>query len=233
MAYTVTELITRSFYLSGKTAKGLQTVSGEDLNDGLQMLNALLSFKTADQRLIPYFSIYNFTAVIGQEEYFIPNLVMPQTLTFTISTTRYSMISESRDKYFGTPRANDVQSLPYQYFIERCFQGSNLYMYFLPNETYPFQLTGKFSLEDVSLNQDLSTTYDQFYIEYLRYALAEYICQEFNITFQPQSAQKLKEFEQVLIDIGPIDLSMSKMSSLQKANFINYGDINIGRGWRP
>lgn len=233
MPYTTTELITRSYYLSGVVPKGFARPTGEQINEGLQMLNALLSIKTADQRLIPYFQEYEFTAVVGQETYFIPNLILPETLTFNIGTVRYSTIPQDRRTYFGSGRVDNIQSLPYQCHYERVKDGSNLYVYFTPANNYLFKIWGKFALASVTLEQDLDLTLSMFYIEYLRYALAEYICQEFNVTFKPQSEKKLAEFENTLVDISPLDLTMSKMSSLQQDAGINYADVNIGRGWRP
>lgn len=231
MVYTTTELITRAYYLSSVVGRDFETVTGEQLNDGLNMLNALLDIKTANSRLIPYFTTYNFTAVVNLENYFIPNLILAETLTFDIGTVRYSMELKSRREYFGTPRANNVDSLPYIYYCERTLNGTTLYMYYLPNQAYPFVLHGKFSLADVSLGQDLSLTLDQYYIEYLRYALAEYICQEYNITYQPQSQQRLKELEAIIFDISPIDFTTSKLSMLQQGPSLNYAQANIGRGW--
>lgn len=233
MPYTVTDLITRAYYLSSVVTKDAETPSGDQLKDGLSMLNAVLAFKTANQRLIPYFTEYNFTAVIGQEKYFVPDLILGESLTFTLDTVRYSMILKTRREYFGSPRANDVLSLPGIYHIERELFGSNIYIYFLPDQQYIFTLKGKFSLSNVTLNQDLSITMDAFYIDYLRYALAEYICQEYNITFQQQAEKKLSEFESMLVDISPIDMSMVKFSSLQTKESLNYGQINIGKGYTP
>jgi hypothetical protein len=66
----------------------------------------------------------------------------------------------------------------------------------------------------------------------LRYALAEYICQEYNITFQPQSEKKLRDFESTLIQVSPQDLSVQKMSSLQARQGPDiYGQANLGLGW--
>lgn len=233
MTYTTLELITRAYYLSGVVAKRFQTPTSEQINDGLQMLNALLDIKSANQRMIPYYQEFDFTAVIGQEMYFIPNLILMESFTFNINTVRYSTYPKSRRDYFGSPRVDNIQSLPYSWHVERTRGGSNLFIYFLPNTTYPLKIWGKFSLADVTLNQDLSLTLDLFYIEYLRYALAEYICQENNVTFTVQSEKRLMELEQVIFDISPIDLTISKMSSLQGDHSINYGDVNIGRGWRP
>lgn len=233
MSYTVTQLITNSWYLSGIVSRDLEEVSFNQLNDGLTMLNAVLAVKTANRRLIPYYTLYDFTLVAGQEKYFIQNLIEVDTATFFIDSVRYSMIPQSRRTYFGTGRVNNIDSLPYNYYVERAFNGANIYLYFLPEQNYPAQLSAKFSLSSVTLNQDLSLTLDMFYIEYLRYALAEYMCEEYQLVLGAQPAQKLKEYEAIITDISPMDLTMSKMSSLQAESGINYADVNIGRGWRP
>jgi len=234
MAYTARQLITKSYYLSGIVARRLQSVSGNQLSDGLDLLNDLLAVKTVDQRLIPYYREYALTAVIGQEKYFIADLIAVETFTFNIGSVRYSTTPASRKQYFGTGRVDTIQSLPYNWHIERKLGGSDLYIYFLPNTNYPMKIWGKFGLTEVAdENVDLSLTYDKFYIEYLRYALAEYICADYNIMFQPQSAQKLKELEYTLIDLSPKDLTLQKFSTLQSDTGVNYADVNLGRGWRP
>lgn len=233
MSYTTTQLITRAWYLSGIVSRDLQTVSGSQLSEGLFLLNALLSTKTANQRLIPYFNKYEFDAVEGQEKYEIPNLVEAESLTFHIGDVRYQMKPQTRIDYFGSARVNNVQSLMYYWHVERTKDGADLYMYFVPNANYPCELWGKFSLESVALGEDLLDVYAMYYLEYLRYALAEYMCQEYNIDFPLRNVQKLNEFEQVIIDISPTDYTMQKLSSLQVETGFNWGDVNIGRGWRP
>lgn len=234
MAYTVTKLITNAWYLSGIVSRDLETVSGDQISDGLDLLNAVLAIKTANRRLIPYFTQYMLNAVPNQEVYFIPNLINAETLTFNIGPVRYSMQWLDRKKYFGTGRVDNISSLPFDWHVERTKGGANLYLYFLPDSNYPLIIWGKFSLAMLTnLQQDLSLTLDAFYIEYLRYALAEYMCSEYNINLQPQSQQKLNEYEEIITDISPIDLSVSKTSTLQRHQGLNWGDINIGRGWRP
>lgn len=232
MSYTVTQLVTNSWYLSNIVSRGLETISGDQLYDGLNMLNEVLAIKTASSRMIPYYSVFDFDAVIGQELYFIPNLIECQTFTFFIGPVRYSMSYQGRKAYFGTPRVNGINTLPYQWHIERCVGGANLYTYFTPDQTYPLEITGKFSLASVSLNQDLSLTLDQFYIVYLRYALAEFMCQEYGIVFQPQGAQKLAELETTIVDISPPDLTITKLSTLRRSNAGDiYAQANLGQGW--
>ena len=99
----------------------------------------------------------------------------------------------TRKEYFGTPRVDGLQALPFSYRYERTLGGCNLYMYFVPNQAYLINIWGKFGLSEVTLDQDLSLTYDLFYIEYLRFALAQYICCEYGQTFPDTCEMKLKQ----------------------------------------
>lgn len=233
MTYLASKLITKSWNLSGIVPKGLNTVSGDKMSEGLDLLNSLIASKSMNIRLIPYFRKYDFTAVVGQEKYFIENLVMVETFTFNIGTVRYSTREQSRKQYFGTPRANNIQSLPYQWHTERTKGGTDLYVYFLPDTTYPFSIFGKFGFDAVEKDTDLEGIYDEFYIEYMRYALAELMCEEYNIAFQPGSITKLKEYEDILQDLSPPDLSLQKVSTFGQRQFLNYGLTNLSDGWIP
>lgn len=234
MAYTVVQLITRAYYLSGKLAEGFQVITGSQLKDGLRLLNAVLSIKSVNERLIPYFTEYQFNAIVGQEKYFIPNLIYAETLTFNYQNVRFSIDLLGRKKYQGTPRVNGIDSLMFWAHVERAKGGANLFMYFLPDSTYPCTIWGKFSLNNVSLNQDLEQTLDDFYIEYLRYSLAEYICHENNIEFQPQNKKKLEQYEQAFLDVSPPDLTIEQYSGLGKRGGMDiFCEANLARGWRP
>lgn len=231
MAYSALTLITRSWYLSGIVARNLETVSGDQITDGLFLLNVLLDFKASDIRLIPYFTRYAGVFVTGQELYYIPDLYEIETMTFNIGDVRYPMSSTSRDIYFGQGRVDNITSLPFQYHLERQKGGSNVYVYFLPNQAYIFNLSGKFALTEVTLMQDMSLTYDQFYMEYLRYALAQFFCNEYSIAFAPEKAAMLKMYEKKLLDVSPPDLTMQKLSLMGGRSVMNWAQANIGKGY--
>jgi hypothetical protein len=233
MAYSALTLITQAWYTSGIVARRLQTPTGDQITDGLFLLNNLLAVKfAAESRLIPYFSNYEGVFVPGQEEYFIPNLALADTMTFVIQSVRYSMIPLSRRQYFGSPRANNINSLPFNYRMERVEGGTNLFVYFLPQSNWSFEIWGKFGLTSVTLMQDLSLTYDTFYIEYLRYMLAEYMCDFYNQEFLPGNTMRLNQYKKELANLSPPDMSMQKFSDLGTGQSLNYGDINLGHGWR-
>src|SRR5215470_3359836 len=102
--YPARLLITRSWYLSGIVARGLQVPTGDQGVDGLFLLNALLNWKTIDTVLIPYWTYYTFNAVANQEKYFIPNLYAVESLTFNDGVVRYATDFVTRRVYFGTSR---------------------------------------------------------------------------------------------------------------------------------
>jgi hypothetical protein len=233
MAYSATLLITRAYYLSGIVARELQTVSGSQITDGLFLLNELLDFKATQTTLIPYYKRYEFPLVYGQESYFIENLYQIETVTFNQGVVRYPVTNTSRSQYFGQGRVDGITSLPINSHAEREKGGMRIYFYFLPDYPYPAKLTGKFALTDVALNTDMSTVYDGFYIAYLRYALARYICQEFKISFPLENQKQIEIMEKNLTWVSPPDLTMRKTNLISNKNSVNWQQINIGKGWYP
>ena len=336
MTYTVTNLITDAYYASGIVSREFETVTGQQGYVGLQVLNDILSDKTIDKGMIPYYSKYEFFAVAGQEMYFIPNLEELETLTFFINNVRYQMREVDRIKYFGSPRANNINSLPFNWHLERCIGGANIYLYFFPQTDYPIEAWGQFRLSSVSLNQDLgnpnttanlgvatisgagtltagqfvvnsidlagtyanlaafaayintgvvpsvtatiqglglilnnvasapitistlgtqstvngitfasfSTTngpmtqvypnngFDRFYINYLKFAVAERLCTEYNFIVPPGVQKQLQQYEAwIQKRSGPLDLTTQKLSTLRSDLSQDYGQVNLGKGW--
>ena len=232
MAYTTLQLITNAYYESGIVSRGFETVGGQQTTDGLQFLNDLIADKTVENGLIPYYSQHDFTAVTGQEMYFIQDLITIDTFVFYIDTVRYQTENRARREYFGSSRADNIQSLPGSWHMERCFGGANLYIYFKPNENFPLTIWGQFRLQQVTINQDLSLTLDRFYINYLKFDLAARLCAEYNYSLPPGVKSALENYiSSISQKSGPMDFRLIKLSSLQRRGGINYGQVNIGHGW--
>lgn len=249
MAYPVEQLVTRSLILSGIVSKNLQVPTGDQMRDGLMMLNALLDFKQIETDLVPYYTYIEILAVPGQEFYFLPYVGLIESITFNLDVVRFGMQSTSRRQYYGSGRADNITSLPFNWNYNRALGGGNLALYFKPESDYPLRMMVKLFLVDVTLDMDLTNLstvvpytfinssnqgLDTSYIEYLRYALAQYICSEYGILFNPESRNILAAMERKLMYVSPPDLTRSKASILNNnSNGFNWGDVNIGRGWRP
>ncbi len=159
MAYSVLNLVTNAFYISGIVGRDFQTLSGTQTQTGLDVLNDILEDKVIETDMIPYWTEnFQFPATINQEKYFIPNLIKVETLTFFIDTVRYNTSEVPRDRYFGSARANNIESLPFTWHQERTLGGVNIFLYFFPNENFTMEISGLFRLYEVSLNQQLDLT---------------------------------------------------------------------------
>jgi hypothetical protein len=265
------------------------------------------------------------------------------------------MRKNTQDKYFGQGRAQNVESLPFNWHAERCFGGTNIFIYFFPDKQYPMQATGRFRLNNVLISQDLSSpvatanlgavlftappatnavlvagqfvinnvdlagsyasitafinyintgivpgvnailidgqlilnnytgnsinlvtsgggatnntisfvnfvtngsntiipnpqiggigggainqtftpmVLDQYYINYLQYRLADLLCIAYNFATPQNLKDKLDMYMQMISKkSSPIDMSIGKISTLGKLDFINYAQVNIGHGW--
>lgn len=239
MIYTAQELVTEAFFLSQIVSKDFQTVSDPQLQTGLNRLNGFIGNKGAKTKMIPFYQVVNGNFIAGQEVYFIPNLVHIETLTFFLlnvdetNSVRFEMSEETRYRYFATGRAENVKSLPYQWHLERVYGGSNLYVYFLPQENYPYQMNAKFLLDSVALNQDLSLIFERSYIEYMLYGLAVLLCEYYDVMPPISVIQQFKDYESDLMTQSPIDLTMRKISSFGGGVGLLYADANMGKGIRP
>lgn len=232
---TARELINRAYYLSGVVAREYETVSGDQSTIGLDLLNALLDVESGACELIPYFTRAGFTMVPGQETYFIQNLVQLATATFFIAEgVRFSLAPQHRDQYFGSSRITNIQSIPIAYHVERALGGSNLYFYFTPSFNYPVEITGKYALVDVTLDTELTDVYDKFYVEYLRYMLADYICQEYDVELGSTRRARLGQIKKQLKWVSPPDFTLVKISTVGRAPIgVDWYDANLAYGWRP
>jgi hypothetical protein len=250
MPYTAQELITRSWFLSGIVARNLQVPTGDQIYDGLQMLNDLLNFKQIETDLIPYWTYIELPLVAGQEFYFLPYVAAIESATFNIDVVRYPMDSTTRRMYYGSSRVDNISTLPFNWNYNRALGGGNLALYFKPEAAYPCKMMVKIFLVDVNLETDLTNLtsvvpytfinsanqgLDTSYIEYLRYALAQYMCSEYGVLFNPESEKILTSYKRKLMYVSPPDLTVIKTSILcaENAGGVNWGDVNIGRGWRP
>lgn len=250
MAYTAQELITRAWFLSGIVSRNLEYPSGDQISDGLYLLNALLDFKQIETEYVPYYTYIEMPMVVGQEFYYLPFISLVESATFNIDVIRYPTNNVTRTNYYGSARVDNISALPFSWNFNRGQGGGTIAFYFKPESAYPLKMMVKFFLVDVQLTTDLTNVseivpytflttanqgYDSSYIEYLRYALASRMCEEYGVSFSPQAMQTLISYQRKLMYMSPPDLSMKKCSILNSNNQsgFNYGDVNIGHMWRP
>lgn len=231
MTYLVSELVTRAWYLSGIVSRRLQVPTGEQISDGIFLLNDLLSEKSVDYGLIPYWKEEPIAGEIGTEKYFIEGLVTWETFTFNINEVRFSVQNDRREHYHGSSRVDNITALPGKFYLERVLGGSDLYVYFLPNADYPMKIWGKFALDEADAEDDLSEIYDRFYINYMRYELARTYCDEYKKPFYAQDGLDARRNK--LMSLSPKDMTMRKQTAFGDSQGFNWAYANLYSGWDP
>lgn len=234
MAYTANQLISQAYYASNIVSRDFQTVSGAQIGDGLIWLNEIITDATVDEGMIPYETTYTFNTVAGDGIYEIPGCIKIDTLVFYKDSVRYAMEYQKRNEFFGSPRVESITALPFDWYFERQLGGGNLHIYFLPDQIYQMEIHGVFSLEEISLGDDLSETFDKFYISYLKYALADRICVNYEVDTPISVIKQLNRYQAFINKKSRLlDLRLNKMSTLQSGTGYNWAYVNLGRGFVP
>lgn len=233
MTMTVTSLVNQAYYASGIVSRDFSTVDGGQLNFGVQLLNDLLAEKLIDDKTIPYYKKYDLTYVVGQEKYFIENLIQIDTMTFVIDSVRYPMRPDNRRDYFGSARANDINSLPFEWHVERTLNGSDVYVYFKPQTAWVAEIWGKFGLDATTgILQDLELVYDRYYLTFLKYQLADRLCTEYNFDVPPGVAKEYYRLGKIISKKSAVlDLELACKSTLSKKTSLSYAQVNLGKAW--
>lgn len=156
MPYLARQLVTASWFLSGIVARNLQFPTGDQMNDGLNMLNDLLNFKQIETELVPYYQYITFNAVPNQEYYYLPSISLIEEMTFNLGVVRYPMMQQPRTNYFGSARVDNIATLPFSWNYDRSLGGGNLGLYFLPDQAYPLKMKAKLFFTDVNIDTDLT-----------------------------------------------------------------------------
>lgn len=243
MPWTARELVTEGLFLSGVVSPQAQVPSGFQMTQTLRLLNRILGFKSVQTDQIPYFKYVEINnTVAGQETYFFENVAYIQSATFNYgntspnpsgTTVRFPMTELSANQYLAGARVNGIQSLSFSWMQQRVKGGTEVRLYFLPAQAWQLSLYCKMFIANVTLDTDLEETFDEAYIEYLRWYLAKYICLEYGIQFGPEKMQQLRELASQLQYLSAPDAMVKKVSTLQKNSALGWGFINLYDGYMP
>jgi hypothetical protein len=228
------QLITQAYYLAGIIWIDGEIPTGQQIDTGLNMLNGIISETAMDAILILYFTQQNFTAIVGQETYVIPNLIELSTLTFSQQDVRYQMSRQSINQYNGISRVNNLNSLPTHYYVQRQLNASKIFVYPFPNLPYEFQITGKFMNSQVTLDEVIDNVYDGFYCKWLQYRLAYELCQLYEKEMNTNTKTELDNLERRLNKTVGTDLSINKFNFIDRIPYKDpYLQANFPSAWYP
>ncbi len=236
MTTNVLQAINRAYNASGINPRGYKTLLPEQVQLGLELFNVILSDKTYDTSLLLYWEKIDGVFAVGQSVYFIERLISVETLTFFLGDGSVRMPTQAfgLDAFMGSARAENTESLPFTYYPNKVKNGTDLYVYFTPDQPYPYQLWGQFELSSVTLFEDLSSKFDATYIELLILQLADRLCIHSNFTVPMSITIQLAKYNKQIGLNGTIqDMSCKSTSSFSRRNYVNWSQVNIGGAYTP
>lgn len=198
MPYTVRDFLFQSYRLINASNPTVP-LHGDDQELGLLVLNQLLQSYASTGLMITIAKTVNANINLGNDGILFtdstysmsdyvptPELVNPVQIKsgrlanldsswLLLSGVTYPLIDKSRDEYLAAWKYDPLQGLPRFsiVFPDTAFVGLRLYP--APSQFFEFVARGKFQLEVMTKDSDMSNL-PQYYIRYLLFATARDIC---------------------------------------------------------
>jgi len=176
---TADDIIKGAYKLIGYKSKD-RNLPQDFVIDGLYELNMLLDHYSTAPNLIPYDTTLQFPLVIGQESYVISDQITSDVTNRRLINLKYVNLLDGTDRYpvrvendtlfYRFNRDETNKSRPTYCFLQLEVGGSILTFIGKPDKAYTCIVKGKFILEHLDLNSDISTL-PIGYHRFLKYAL--------------------------------------------------------------
>ncbi len=236
-ARTANEIIEGAFKIIGIFSEE-RNLSGKRLKEGLDVLNELLSTYRASAQLIAYDSTITFNLVVGQRQYEISEeisadvnsnpLVRLKFVTIENDNLQYP-IQIAPDNLFYTNGINLNRSRrPTQVFLQQDNNASFLNFFVKPELAYLCTVKGKFVLDDLTLNTDI-TTIPRYYTLYLKSALGRLLHPNYDGSkWDAVDETQYTELKEDVMSVADIDLITETSVALVQSRFDRSFNFNAG-----
>lgn len=176
---TPNDIIDRAYRIIGVRSKD-RALSGDDIGQGLYILNQMLDHYSADSELIAYYDLISFPLTIGQESYTISDqvtadvtnkrLVYLKYVNLIDQQYRYPVRVENDTTFYRFTRDETVTRRPNLVFLQQEIGQSRITFIVKPDKAYTCVVKGKFILAHLELST-IITQVPIAYHRYLEYAL--------------------------------------------------------------
>lgn len=181
---TVREFIRQSYRLVSANSP-TQPLHGDDLNLGITVLNQLLQSYASTGLLLTVAKEISVPVVTGQEvvvtgpsthvptpDITLGRLANLDNSWLELAGVIYPLIERSRSEFLSSWKFDPLRSLPRFVIVLPDTEVVNLRLYPAPSQGYNFNIRGKFQLDGLTSNDDMSLV-PQYYHRYLLFAAAK------------------------------------------------------------
>lgn len=198
---TANDIISGALRLISSSTPG-ESISGDEINNGLVVLNAMLAAWSTEELMIPFRSLDAFPLVVGQESYTIgqsgspninsvrPDYITDAWLTDTLSGIDYPINFYTSEQYEDVP-LKSIQSIPRWLYYDTQYPNGVIYIFPTSSATtYTLNIqSNKPIMQFATINSSMILPGE--YFKAMRYLLADELAPEYGFNIQP--ASKLDE----------------------------------------
>lgn len=208
---TANDIISGALRLISSSTPG-EPIPGDEVNNGLVVLNQMLSSWSCDNLMIPFRTVDSLIpTIVGQESYTIgtsgsPNIntVRPDEitniwLTDTVSGIDYPMSPYTSAQYEYIPLKN-IQSIPRWYYYDTQYPNGVIYIFPVSSATtYCLNIESKKPIMQFSTLTSTMNLPGE-YFRAMRYLLADELAPEYGYNIQPGSKldENIKESRKMI-----------------------------------
>ena len=234
MAFTSADDILKQSYEKIGLLPDDVNLSGSKAQKGLDLLNSQLDQYAADNSLIAYFSLLNFTLTPGQREYTISRdtsltpdidfdkIVALKYVILTSENVQYPVDIGEDHIWYRTYQNLNLTGRPRSVYIQNEPFLTNLIFTRKPEKDYNCTLKAKFCLQNLERFTDISTL-PKYYILFLIYELAR-ILADYNqgANWSAMSENKYKELKDAVLATNDMNLTSVTSSALNRTSSLYY-----------
>jgi hypothetical protein len=181
---TVREFIKQAYRLIS-AHNPTQPLHGDDQNLGITVLNQLLQSYASTGLLLTVAKETSVPIILGQQTVICGPATYTPTPDITLGRlanldnawleldgVTYPLIEESRSEFLAAWKYDPLNSLPRFIVVKPDIEVTTLRLYPAPSQAYNFNIRGKFQLNTLTANDDMSLV-PEYYHRYLLFASAK------------------------------------------------------------
>ena len=217
---TTNEVILNAYEILGLYSIDRTFTDGE-MSKGMKKLNSLFDQFSTQSGYITFATELTFNLVTGQETYSIsktyaqkdvdnirPFLIKNCRLREQNGTQYYPITVTNDDFYYNVEWRTNIKDRPSRCFMKRYLDRTDITFDAIPDKDYEFSLFGKFVLENLALNDEI-TQIPKSNIDFLELALARSLkVHNLGAVFDQQSEQQYQEMLTEIKNNAEIDLDI-------------------------
>lgn len=232
MTNNANDFITRAYRQTGLIGQQVPTIPSYLMEQGLDMLNDIITEWAGDSSAIPYQREISFQTVPNQSRYTIGNGEQydvnhdPVIDIFSmfywqnppLNTVRQRMQPMTEQQY-ASILYPESGTYPSQYLLREYPAHCELLLVSQPSLAFTMTIVGKFRFQKVTQFQDLGTIFPPNFLLNLKYRLVADLCDANTMPLTSEQIERRKQANSTMRGANKFDMTICKGETLRRSRY--------------